>query len=132
MKTTTLQQHTQQQRQEQHIREIENEVCELLHWNHAKYCGFVYDTGLAYLVAYFGSDKEAIALVECRKQFWTWWRAGWILRDMAYLDEIATSMPLNDRVRLYHDLHQPAILAAEIHPNRTVLGEDFATIKMKI
>jgi hypothetical protein len=123
METATIQQRAD-------IGQIENEVRELLHWNKARYAGFMYDTGRAYLTAYFGADKEAIDKLERRREFWNWWKAMWLCRDMVYVRDVDSCDPLNLRTGIYQALHQPAILAAEMHPTRKVLGDDFATIKM--
>ncbi len=108
-------------------------VIDLLHWNPALYAMQVYNAGLQYLVAYIGNDEAAIDQLTARKEFWNWWKNQWNVRDDAFINEwdgLEDSIPRRDLESLYKELHNPKVLACEIHPPKIVYGTQFINIQM--
>lgn len=106
---------------------------DLLKWNAEKYNQNIYDRGLEFLNAYIGDDPEAVSILEKREAFWNWWKMSWNAREEAFIiewDGLEDSIQLNDLTAIYRDLHNPKVLACEIHPPAEVYGDDFVKIKM--
>lgn len=104
-------------------------VIELLKWDELEYATFQYECGLAYLRHYIPGDKWGQDMLHHSKLFWNWWKNQWSLRDEDFcgldmhvqIEKVSTE---NLR-RTYWHLHDAAILASEIYPNRTVLDESY-------
>jgi hypothetical protein len=110
-------------------------ICDLLQWSMADYNFFIYQTGVAFLAAYFNNDADNIGKIETRKEFWNWWRSEWHQRNEAYRDEIdgrEDSIPLERRIQFYKSCHMVELLVCEIAPPRISYPSDFTTVKMPL
>lgn len=108
-------------------------IIDLLRWNLATYSAFMYECGLKFLEKYIGSDEEAINLLTPRQEFWNWWKLQFNARDEAFISEwdgLEDHTPVADMRQLYKDIHNPAVLACEIHPPKQVYGKEFVNIEM--
>lgn len=117
--------------------ELQAEVVKLLHWSEEEFHWFFYEAGLAYLKAYFINDDDAVTKVSIKKSFWNWFKNHWTYRDQAFFECVwLDEMPLAFRLKMYQALHTPEILACEIYPSSTVLGNNFhefsTTIKTQL
>lgn len=104
-------------------------VMQLLQWSELEYANFQYESGLAYLRHYIPTDKWGQDMLQRSRLFWNWWKNQWLLRDECFLavgKEILTNAVSTENLRrLYFHDHNPATLASEIYPNRTVLDESY-------
>jgi len=106
-------------------------VMTLLQWTELEYAEFQYESGLAYLRHYIPWDKWGQDMLQRSKLFWNWWKNQWALRDESFCamdSEVPTSevgISTANLRRLYYHLHDAAILASDIYPNRTVLEESY-------
>ncbi len=121
-------------RQRAVISNNQKSVTELLCWTEDAYSVNLYQTGLAYLEAYFQSDLFAIKILEERKEFWNWWKMRWSSRDEIFI-ELCEEHPMSqkERTEIYTDMtHNPVVLASEICPPRPAFGPRFTTINIKL
>ncbi len=128
-----MQTHTQQQQAS--IRFNQARACDLLQWQTGEFAMFIYERGHEYLAAYFGDDQQAIDKLSRRIEFWNWWKNEWNNRDAAYLHDIdgrEDEISLRFRNKLYSDLHNIRILAAELSIPSIVYPKDFTIIKMEM
>jgi 3'-phosphoadenosine 5'-phosphosulfate sulfotransferase (PAPS reductase)/FAD synthetase len=110
--------------------DLQAEIIKLLHWSEEELSQFIFESGLAYLEAYFIGDADAIDKVSRFKAFWNWFKNHWTYRDQAFLECCwLDDMPIEFRLKMYQSLHKPEVLACEIYPSSTVLGDDFSTVK---
>lgn len=99
-------------------------------WNEETYQTFYFENGIAYLLAYFSGDESLVSIVSMRREFWSWWRGHWNGRDEVYVESLDLEhVSLRYRLELYRGLHNAHMLAAELAPNRIVLGPYFPTKK---
>lgn len=106
-----------------------NKIVSLLQWDDGRYEKFVMECGIAYLYAYIKDESdEVIGQIRNSKVFWNWWKLHWNNRDEAFLDSVTDAIRKDIARQLYQQLHDPATLAAELHPNGEVLGESYATM----
>ena len=111
-------------------KELQSKILQLLDWTEEEFSHFMFETGLAYLQAYFGTDIQAIDIVKTRKEFWTWFKNQWYYRDQSFVETFDCSeSPESLTLHLYYSLHNPTILACDIYPTRQVLGCNFPYIK---
>lgn len=113
------------------MEDVRNEVLALLGWDEDRYGMYVFETGILYLALYFGREVTESGRIALRKEFWNWWKNHWCHRDQLFL-ELVMDCPQFGREEFYHNCHNAKMLAAEIHPNRVVLGPDFHIVKMKL
>lgn len=110
-------------------------VIDLLQWNAGFYALNMYNAGLQYLVHYIGKDETAIDQLTARSEFWNWWKNCWNIRDEVFITEwdgLEDSISTRDLQQLYADLHNPKILACEIHPPKVVFGQHFITLQTNL
>ncbi len=111
--------------------EIQQAIMKLLQWDAAVYSSFMYNCGLNYLEKYIGPDEEAISMLTPKQQYWNWWKNLFTIRDAVFFDEYEhEEISLDDLRSQYRELHNPAVLACEIHPPSYVYGNDFTHVKM--
>lgn len=115
-------------------RQLMTIVIDLLQWSEEQYSTYLYETGLAYLEAYFGKDQEAANKLSGRRQFWSWFKNHWTFRDQSFCETflLDEETPLQAKLEIYYGLHNAGILACEIYPNKFALGHDFPIIKMEM
>lgn len=107
-------------------------VIDLLQWDELEYATFQYECGLAYLRHYIPGDNWGQDMLQRSKLFWNWWKNQWTLRDESFCamdSEVPTSrvgISTENLRRLYLHLHDAAILASDIYPNRVVLEESYS------
>lgn len=115
------------------VKRNQSRIVDLLKWRPEQYSTFMYDCGLEFLVAYLGNDEEAINLLTPKEEFWIWWKNLFNLRDESFIrewDGMEDAISTADLYQLYRDLHNPKVLACEIHPPRYVYGRAFTQIEM--
>lgn len=130
MKNTTI-----IQQQKAAISFHQSRVCDLLQWQPERLSLFMYNTGQRFLLALFGNDTGAIAILEKEAAFWNWWRNEWNNRDEAWLHHVdgrEDEMALDYRNKLYRVNHSAEVLACELTIPRTVYPENFTTIKIEM
>jgi hypothetical protein len=114
------------------LEELQASVRQLLKWSEEQYCTFLFETGLAYLEAYFQQDQQAIDLLKVKREFWNWFKNHWQYRDQIFFESfLQEDAPLHLKRELYTSLHCPDILACEIYPSKIVLGHNFSIIKIQ-
>lgn len=103
-------------------------VLYLLGWDEERYCWYKYMCGLRYLDAYLKGDADGKNLLEHSRIFWNWWKLHWTLREESYLEdaERLDKVKLVTRKKVFFEVHNPFTLAADFHPNSTVLTESYA------
>lgn len=109
-------------------------IVDLLKWSLDEYHVFLWNSGVHYLNIYLGKDKDAINELEARKVFWNWWINLWNSRDNAFIDQfdgLEDAYTTSRLVSTYHTIHNPKMLASEIHPPRVVFGENFINHQLK-
>lgn len=129
-KTTTTNTNSRKERAEGLIKA----VCKLLDWPEMKYKEYVYNTGVAYLRIYLDGDNYAIGVLETKTIFWQWWKNHFMKRDENFL-LLHKNLPIRDleiRRQLYEHYNEPAMLAANIHPNSVVLSETYAVMIQEV
>lgn len=100
-------------------------VCAILNWTEEQYTWFLFRQGLRYMFIYFGNDAAGIAFQEKRKIFWNWWRGQWYIREEAFVQNFQQHYPQDQTLKEYKLVHNAAILASEIYPDASLLGERF-------
>jgi hypothetical protein len=99
-------------------------IMDLLQWDELTFGYFQYNQGLIYLETYV-SDSYAL---EHSRIFWNWWKNHWTLRDEDLIARNIEVLPLDDRRAVYGDYHNGKYLAHQVHPNRVVLEQSYATM----
>jgi len=110
----------------QEAEKCKQEVCSLLGWTETEYYDFQIDEGMNYLRLYLNNDQWGIELVMKCRQFWTWWRNHWHMRDcefLAYKDFPAVHYNRRD---LYREHNSADVLRKSITPNGIVLQDTYA------
>lgn len=94
-------------------------VIDLLKWRPSVYSAFMHNCGLQYLALYVGPNEQLAGKLERIANFWAWWKNLFNARDEAFIDAwdgLEDSIDVEDMRKLYKDIHNPALLVAELHP----------------
>lgn len=109
--------------------QLQQKIESILQWDDLRYSKFIMECGISYLHFYIkGESEEIISHIRRSKIFWNWWKLHWAARDRAFLETNVGIVDYRLARQLYHNLHDPASLAAELYPNGQVLGESYATM----
>lgn len=114
--------------------QVKSHVLGLLNWNEEDFGNFFLDAGMNYLKAYFQEDQEGIRIIQAKASFWAWFKNHWTYRDLAFIEAFIGDDLFDYSFKLasYSNLHNPAVLACEIFPPKTVLGKDFSIISIQM
>lgn len=110
-------------------------IIDLLQWTKQVYDMHIYENGIQYLHQYYGSDKEAVKIMERHADFWNWWKSMWNARNEVFVNEwdgLEDAISHKDLRKLYFDTHNVKVLVAEIAPPSFVYPENFTTIKIEM
>ena len=112
----------------QEAEKCRQEVCSLLGWTEEEYYDFQIDEGLIYLRLYLNNDQWGVELVMKCRQFWSWWRNQWHIRDCEFLAGMNEDCPVVYRqcVALYQDHNDANVLRKAITPNGVILQDTYA------
>lgn len=113
------------------IQETQTAVRALLGWTEHQYAFYQYESGMAYLHAYYSNYEKPILRLSASRLFWNWWNGWWQDLDQVFLREMeGNDTTPHYRLLIYKGLHQPEILAAELTIPRVVYGPGTITVKM--
>ena len=115
-------------KRKQKAQALKQGIEQLLGWSQFEYGNFQYECGLAYLRHYITHDQWGQDMLQRSRLFWNWWKNQWAFRDEAFLAEHAEGLNkvrMETRITMYKYVHDAAMLASEIYPNRTVLDESY-------
>lgn len=109
---------------------LKKTVCQWLQWDELQYGTFQYESGLTYLRFYIPGDDWGQDMLQRSPLFWNWWKNQWSQRDANFCDveDDQKNMSVVNLRRHYKHLHDPAALASEIYPGRTVLDDTYCAM----
>jgi hypothetical protein len=100
---------------------IKQRICQVLNCTEEQYARHQYECGLNYLALYLHGLEPVSRELEGNRIFWNWWKIHWAMRDRQFL----AAKHQGNHWALYLNMHDPAMLAAEMRPNAVVLGRSY-------
>ena len=127
MHTATIKPPTHIQRMRNAAERSQHRIVHLLATTDQSYCNLKYHYGIEWLCHYLKGDAAIADRLLRSSIFWGWWKNQWHFRDEAFLQDAEhiykLSVPL--RRKAYKALHNPKVLASELHPNATVMNDGY-------
>lgn len=111
---------------QKHFELLKQEVCRMLEFDEQQYADMQFKAGCQYLQAYIPNDPTGIDQLLEQPIYWNWWRNHWAMRDEQFCYGHVECLGMKLRTDLYHQLHNPNILASEIRPNGVILRLAYA------
>lgn len=111
-------------------------ILALLGWREEVYNNHMYKTGLRFLYEYMSNDEDAVNQLAPRKEFWNWWKNLYNIRNESFIEVWNSPKCIEtscfELQRFYLDLHNPSVLACEIHPPRICYPVSFTHISKEV
>lgn len=86
-----------------------------------------FEKGIQFLSEYINGDEEMVSRITSSRVYWGWWRNEWNAREAAMLDdsEHLYKLSVELRRRAWLALHNPKVLANDLHPHSAVLQASY-------
>lgn len=102
-------------------------VLGILQWSESDHFWYAFERGTEYLEKYLPGDPEATQRLKNSPMFWNWWKIKWHERDVVFAQD-ALYTPISLATDLYHYLHDPRELVAELAIPRIISKSSIAAL----
>jgi hypothetical protein len=119
------------------LTQTQKNIISLLQWDDGRMGTFMMECANNYLYHYIQFEADSIIDEIKRSEiFWNWWKDEWAKRDEIFNDmHEGIDKKMIDKwvVReQYNNMHDPEMLASELHPSGVILGESYARMIGKL